>query len=99
MTSQFIITKEHRRFAEFADAVRKQNTIGVFFGPAGVGKTLSAHRSRTVFYTPEVSATMRALQDDLRHDMPASNTALRNTSSSTAATSTPHTAPTRPCSS
>ncbi|MEV7102225.1 hypothetical protein AB0M90_12465, partial [Micrococcus luteus] len=29
MTSQFIVTKEHRRFAEFADAVRKQNTIGV----------------------------------------------------------------------
>ena len=25
MTSQFIVTKEHRRFAEFADAVRKQN--------------------------------------------------------------------------
>ncbi|HDN0444904.1 TPA: ATP-binding protein, partial [Staphylococcus aureus] len=34
MTSQFIVTKEHRRFAEFADAVRKQNTIGVCFGPA-----------------------------------------------------------------
>ncbi|EFD51481.1 potential ATP-binding family protein [Micrococcus luteus SK58] len=29
----------------------------------------AAHRARTVFYTPEVSATMRALQEDLRHDM------------------------------
>lgn len=29
----------------------------------------AVHRSRTVFSTPEVSATMRDLQDDLRHDM------------------------------
>lgn len=95
MSRDFIVTKEHRRFVEFANAIRKDTTIGICHGEAEVGKTQSArryahwdapgtfidawgprsesdlaiyamaHRTRTIFYTPEVQPKYRALIKDI----------------------------------
>lgn len=42
ITNGFIVTKAYRLFAEFCDACRKYQYIGICYGVPGVGKTLSA---------------------------------------------------------
>jgi len=40
--NNFIITKEYKRFAEFCKACQKEKYIGLCYGSAGVGKSMSA---------------------------------------------------------
>src|SRR5437016_2416079 len=72
----FIVTKEHRLFAEFCDTCRQSRYIGICHGPPGVGKTLSGRRvsqgsgsepppGYPIFYTPPVANSARQILKDI----------------------------------
>src|SRR5215813_12670887 len=72
-SSAFVVTKEHRRFAEFCEACRRYGYIGLCYGVPGVGKTLSA-RSYANWETVEAFDLYGSVSKAALHEVLGSNT-------------------------
>jgi DNA transposition AAA+ family ATPase len=72
-SSDFVVTKEHRRFAEFCEACRRYGYIGLCYGVPGVGKTLSA-RYYANWNTVAAFDLYGSVSDAALHEVFGSNT-------------------------
>jgi len=64
--SEFIITKEYKRFTEFCNACKQEKYIGLCYGPAGVGKSMAAYnfaRWHDVIREFEIKAKIQSWMD------------------------------------